>query len=187
MCAPRFAQVFEWISNSWNNLSSEIIIKSFTECGIGATVTGSFHNYLKEALENGNYLFYNFFNAYRHFYIIIKFNLSRVWKWKLDRGRKWWGNRRFRFFKVIFKISTREAVDRFYFSKNLNHLVHNEEIKSKYSHAILKFLAFQNFCIPNQTKSTRFRLGLTRVEFSYLCYKYIKEKNVSRILWLVIC
>jgi hypothetical protein len=78
MCAPRFAQVFEWISNSWNNLSSEIIIKSFTECGIGATVTGSFHNYLKEALENGNYLFYNFLNAYRHFYIIIKFNLSRV-------------------------------------------------------------------------------------------------------------
>ena len=57
MCAPRFTEVFTWISYAWANLSSEIIIKSFTECGIGATETRYFHNYLKEALENGKYIF----------------------------------------------------------------------------------------------------------------------------------
>ena len=61
MCAPRFSEVFTWISNAWANLSSDINIKSFTECGIGATETGSFHNYLKEALENGKDLI-NFFS-----------------------------------------------------------------------------------------------------------------------------
>ena len=56
VCAPRFEKVFEWISNAWHNLSPDLVRKSFTECGIGATETVSFHNYLKEALENG-YLF----------------------------------------------------------------------------------------------------------------------------------
>lgn len=57
MCAPRFEQVFDWINLSWNSLSTELIRKSFTENGIGSRVTSSFHNYLKEALENGNFLF----------------------------------------------------------------------------------------------------------------------------------
>ncbi len=56
MCAPRFEQVFEWISKAWILLDKSLVIKSFTECGIGERVTGAFHNYLKETLENGIYL-----------------------------------------------------------------------------------------------------------------------------------
>ena len=55
MCAPRFEKVFIWIALAWTSLKPELIVKSFTENGIGARSTSSFHNYLKEALENGTY------------------------------------------------------------------------------------------------------------------------------------
>ena len=48
-------------------LTEEQIISSFIQCGIGSTTTGNFHNYLKELLENGNFLlkasfyFFNYF------------------------------------------------------------------------------------------------------------------------------
>ena len=53
VCAPRFESVLGWVSKSWLLLSEEQIIKSFPQCGIGSTTTGSYHNYLKEMLENG--------------------------------------------------------------------------------------------------------------------------------------
>ena len=45
--------VMEWVNHSWTTLSVDLIIKSFIQCGIGSTMTGEYHNYLKELLENG--------------------------------------------------------------------------------------------------------------------------------------
>ena len=53
VCAPRFELVLGWIADAWAQLPEDQIARSFIQCGVGSRVTGDYHNYLKEMIENG--------------------------------------------------------------------------------------------------------------------------------------